>query len=171
MAATTTTLRIDGASNVGDTTQATATVVGSSPTGNVILKDKTTTLGIVALAGGVATFSVTNLDFGSHPLWATYAGDGTNDPSTSATILHTVYKAKEYSDLTTRIPTLFTYEQVAPATSWTIVHNFNGYPAIDVYVMYEGQLNKIIPNSISYIDANTAQVNFTTAYAGYATAV
>jgi len=171
MAATTTTLRIDGVSKVGDTLQATATVTGSSPTGNVVLKDKTTTLGIVSLIAGVGTFTVANLSYGSHPLWVSYAGDGPNDPSVSPTVLHTVHKAGMFSDLTTRVPTLVTHEQADPATTWTITHNFGGYPMVDVYVMYEGELNKIIPSGITYVDENTVQVNFTIAYAGYATVV
>lgn len=171
MAATTTTLRINGASTVGDTLVAIATVTGAAPTGNVVLKDKTTTLGIVPLVAGVGTFNVANLNFGSHPLWVSYAGDGTNDPSVSPTVLHTVQKAMTFSDLTTRLPTLVTHEQADPATTWTIEHNFNGYPMVDVYVMYEGALNKILPSGITYVDANTVQVNFSTAYAGYATVV
>ena len=35
----------------------------------------------------------------------------------------------------------------------------------------EGELNKIIPSGITYVDENTVQVNFTIAYAGYATVV
>lgn len=148
-----------------------ATVTGAAPTGNVVLKDKTTTLGIVPLVGGVGTFNVANLSFGSHALWVSYAGDGTNDASVSLTSLHTVHKAPTYSDLSTRLPSLVKHEQDVPATTWTITHNFNGYPMVDVYVMYEGALNKIIPSGITYVDANTVQVNFSTAYAGYATVV
>jgi hypothetical protein len=70
-----------------------------------------------------------------------------------------------------RIATVYRHEQVTPATTWTIVHNLLDYPIVDVYVMYGGDLQKIIPSAVNYIDNTTCTVVFTTAFAGYATVV
>lgn len=63
------------------------------------------------------------------------------------------------------------HEQSTPAATWTIAHGLKDYPIVDVYVMYEGDLQKIIPSAITYVDLDTCTVDFTTPYAGYATVV
>jgi hypothetical protein len=70
-----------------------------------------------------------------------------------------------------RIATAYTHTQDTPSATWTIVHGLNDYPIVDVFVQYNGALNKIIPQGISYVDAKTCTVQFSTAYAGYATVV
>ena len=49
--------------------------------------------GTVMIASG-ASFTTSKLDAGYHPISARYSGDGGNAPSTSATVVHVVSKAK-----------------------------------------------------------------------------
>lgn len=171
MVQTTTTLKLDGASVVGDVFQITAIVQGSSPTGTVTLKDGSNSLRSVALIGGTGTFTISGLQFGTHTFWVSYLGDPDNEPSDSPSVLHMVRKAVPEGELTRFIPTLFSFEQSSAVKDWVIAHGLGRYPVVDVYVMFEGQMNKIIPSGITYVDLNTLQVNFTKAYSGYATMV
>ena len=71
---------------VGQNITFTVTVTSNSPdiTGSVTLKDGATALGSAPVnAAGVATFTLSNLAFGSHNLTATYPGDTNHSPSTS----------------------------------------------------------------------------------------
>lgn len=63
------------------------------------------------------------------------------------------------------------FEQSTPATVWTINHNLGVYPVVDAFVTYEGELQKIIPSAVTFIDTNTVQLSFSTAQAGFATVV
>jgi len=71
----------------------TARIAGSGalvPTGNIVFRDGTTTLGTAALDGtGAATLSPTGLAVGSHTISASYAGD-TNFSAASATLVETI---------------------------------------------------------------------------------
>jgi hypothetical protein len=71
--------------------------------------------------------------------------------------------------LTRRIATLFRHEQPTAAAVWTIVHGLNDYPIVDVYVDFQNEIHKIIPGSVTYTNANTVTVTFTTPFSGYAT--
>lgn len=68
-----------------------------------------------------------------------------------------------------RIARTVRHEQTTPSKTWTIVHNLGDYPIVDVFVIFNDVLQKIMPASISYVDANTCSVSFTTAFSGYAT--
>lgn len=72
----------------------TATVTGSgggTPTGTVVFKEGTSTLGTATLNGtGVATFSTSSLVPGQHSITAAYGGDTLNLPATSAVLTQTV---------------------------------------------------------------------------------
>ena len=73
----------------------TATVQGSvitspSPTGNVIFKDGSTTLGNATLTGGVASFSTTSLSRGRHYIVAMYAGDPNFNANRSGVLIQVV---------------------------------------------------------------------------------
>lgn len=72
----------------------TATVTGSGggkPTGSVVFKDGTNTIGTVALnTTGVATFSTSSLVPGAHSITAAYGGDTLNLPATSGVLTQTV---------------------------------------------------------------------------------
>lgn len=89
--ATTTTLaRTSGASPsaFGASLAFTATVSGASPTGNVAFYDDTTLLGTIALNGSSqATLTTSGLSVGYRPITASYLGNATNAPSTTATSL------------------------------------------------------------------------------------
>ena len=87
-AVTTTTLALTSGSTpaaVGASLTLTATVAGTSPTGNVTFYDGVTLLSTVALNGSFqAAFTTTSLALGTHPITARYAGNTANDPSVSA---------------------------------------------------------------------------------------
>lgn len=68
----------------------TATVVGSSPTGIVIFKEDTLTLGTAPLVAGRAVITHAMLSIGTHPIRAEYQGDTNNRPSTSAVVTQRV---------------------------------------------------------------------------------
>ena len=60
----------------------------------------------------------------------------------------------------------FQFTQVTGSSTWTINHNLNTYtPLVDVY---DSIYNQLIPASVSSISANTTQITFSTAQAGYA---
>src|SRR5205085_9079019 len=74
----------------------TATVVAvapaaGTPSGTVTFFDGATNLGSAALdASGQATLSIASLAVGSHSLSASYSGDGTVEPTSSAMLPQTV---------------------------------------------------------------------------------
>jgi len=71
-----------------------------------------------------------------------------------------------YADATVRI----NYQQVTAATTWTIVHGIGTTcPCVDAYTLQGGSYSQIFPEHVYAIDANTVQLVFTQAYAGYAT--
>ncbi|HWJ97244.1 MAG TPA: ice-binding family protein [Acidimicrobiales bacterium] len=74
----------------GATTELTATVTGSTPTGTVEFFDGTSSLGSATVVGGTATLSITTLTPGDHTITAVYSGDGANATSTSAPVVVTV---------------------------------------------------------------------------------
>lgn len=70
-----------------------------------------------------------------------------------------------------RIATSFTHEQTVPSTTWTLVHNIGGYPIVDAYTMKDGELLKIVPAAVTYVDENTCTLTFSVARTGFATVV
>ena len=64
----------------------TATVSGHAPTGTVIFRNGSTTLGAVALNSGRASLTISNLPVGADSIVATYSGDGNNLTSSSAAL-------------------------------------------------------------------------------------
>jgi hypothetical protein len=174
MASTTTVLTVDsGVSYFSNSFVLTAKVTGSNLTGTVTFKAGGTTVGShVVDSNGVATATVTGLAVGSYTMSASYGADASNDPSSSVGVYHEVKRDLGWDgSMTKRLPRIVTHNQDTPSADWVIVHNFNGYPITDVYVMYNGDWNKIIPKTITYTDANTVTVSFSEAYAGYATVV
>jgi hypothetical protein len=98
-AATTTTLTSSGSPSVlGTNVTFTAAVTGSAPTGSVAFtSDGTTLIGCSAAAlptgsanSKTVTCSTASLAAGTHSIVATYAGDATNNGSTSATLSQVV---------------------------------------------------------------------------------
>jgi hypothetical protein len=83
--------------------------VHAGATGSVAFLDGTTILGTGTInAAGVASFATSTLTIGSHPITASYGGDSSYDPATSALLVQTVSK----------IPTLVT---IAESTSAQLV--------------------------------------------------
>jgi hypothetical protein len=66
-----------------------------------------------------------------------------------------------------RVATEYTHTQSDPATTWTVAHNFAGYPIIDVYVDSGGELIRVLP-TITFVDNNTATVDFAQPQSGFA---
>lgn len=60
----------------------------------------------------------------------------------------------------------FQFTQATGSSTWTVNHNLNtSTPLVDVY---DSTYNQLIPASVSSISANTTQITFSTAQAGYA---
>ena len=68
----------------------TATVSPGSATGTVTFYDNGGQIGSGSLSGGTATFSTSALAVGSHPITASYGGDGNYNGSTSTALSQTV---------------------------------------------------------------------------------
>ena len=60
------------------------------------------------------------------------------------------------------------HTQTTPSASWMITHGLKDKPSVSVQVMYNGELQTILPNNIEYVDNNTVIVHFTSAYSGSA---
>jgi hypothetical protein len=87
--------------NQSVTFTATVTPQGSgTPTGTVTFTDGATTLGVVALKNGTAALSSSMLVAGAHSITASYGGDASFRPSTSASLPQTVRQATTTTALT-----------------------------------------------------------------------
>jgi uncharacterized protein (TIGR03437 family) len=91
-ATTTTLISSANPSAAGQLVTFTAVVSGSggTPTGTVIFKDGTTTLGAPSLVSGTATFTTSSLALGSHSITANYGGDSNFASSASAALTQAV---------------------------------------------------------------------------------
>jgi len=65
----------------------------------------------------------------------------------------------------------YTHVQSTPSSTWNVVHNLGTYPVTDVIVMVSGVEKKILPKAVIFVDENTIQVQFSTAFAGKVRAV
>ena len=66
---------------------------GGTPTGSINFSDGTATLGVVALTNGTASLNFSMLAAGAHAITASYGGDASFGPSTSAALNQTVSQA------------------------------------------------------------------------------
>jgi len=73
--------------------------------------------------------------------------------------------------LTQRVATSYDHVQSTPSATWTIVHNLGAYPIVDAYIEYAGELQRILPSAVTYVDENTCTLSFATPRAGFATVV
>jgi len=63
----------------------------------------------------------------------------------------------------------YNHVQAGATTVWLINHNLaSPVVVLDVYVDNLGNLEKILPSEVKYIDDDTTQVTFTTAQTGNA---
>ena len=84
---TTPTLTTSGTPSVfGQNVTFTATLAPTAATGTVTFLDGATVLGTGTLTAGVATFAISTLAIGTHPIVATYGGDAIYSNSTSNTV-------------------------------------------------------------------------------------
>lgn len=75
---------------------------GGQPTGSIVFKDGTTTIGTVQISGSApVTFTTSSLSVGSHSITAFYAGDVNDSPSTSAVVVEVVQQATTTTALST----------------------------------------------------------------------
>ena len=104
---TTTVATSDNSTVFGESVTFTATVTpqvaGSTPTGTVTFKDGATTIGTGTLDGGSppqATFTTSALSVATHPITASYGGDGNFSGDASPSINQVVAKAATTTTLT-----------------------------------------------------------------------
>lgn len=71
----------------------------------------------------------------------------------------------------TRVATNYQHVQASPASTWTIEHNLNDYPIVDVIVDGGGFLVKLMPTTVTYVDEMTCVLTFSTPRSGYASVV
>jgi hypothetical protein len=91
-------------STYGATVIFTVTVSSTAgiPTGTVIFKNGSSTLGTRTLSGGMATFATSTLALGNHSITAVYAGSSNFLGSTSSVLMQTV-KAKSTTSVTSSL--------------------------------------------------------------------
>lgn len=71
--------------------------------------------------------------------------------------------------LTQQIPaTSFQFTQAEASTSWVVLHKLGLYPTVDVYVLYGGVTQKILPLSVTYDNVNQITISFSTGMTGLA---
>jgi hypothetical protein len=88
---TTTTVTSSSPTSIfGQSVTFTATVSPSAATGTVQFFDGATSLGNVALSGGTASLTIATLAPGTHPITASYGGDGNFFGSASSSLTQTV---------------------------------------------------------------------------------
>lgn len=54
-----------------------------------------------------------------------------------------------------------TIDIINPSTNWVITHNLNKHVTTDVFVMRDGSLTKILPNSVEYLNLQQVRITFT----------
>jgi len=64
---------------------------------------------------------------------------------------------------------IYRHVQESASNAWTIVHGMATYPIVDVYILANGVVQKILPLSVVYVDQNTVRINFSTPQTGFAT--
>ena len=64
--------------------------------------------------------------------------------------------------------TSFTHKQPVASDTWVIKHNLNCKPVVQVFVMVDGKLQRIIPKGIKCDTQMQVTVSFTAPFAGHA---
>lgn len=101
----------------------------------------------------------------SYALTASYAANVPQTASYALSALSSSYAAT--ASFANSFPDQgFQFTQATGSSTWTVNHNLNTFtPLVNVY---DSIYNQLIPASVSSIDANTTQITFSTAQAGYA---
>lgn len=71
--------------------------------------------------------------------------------------------------MTYRVASLYRHEQTEASDTWTIAHGIGAYPCVDVYVTSGGDLIKVMPEEVTYIDGQTCVLTFSEPLTGFAT--
>jgi hypothetical protein len=129
--------------------QSTSTTSGV-PTGSITLADGSTTLCVVALSAGAATFTTSSLTLGAHNLSASYSGDANFLPSSSATAELAVGAASQSIPKGSSATYSFSVAMLGAAMSSPIALAVQGVPT--------GATSSINP---SYIPPGGAVTSFT----------
>lgn len=136
-----------------------------SPGGQVTFSEGATVLGTAPIQPGfferpVAGLTVRDLAVGTHRITATYAGDANNAPSTSATVIVTVTKARSGTTLsTTPVPPATVYS-LNGSTVWRVTQNgkhakyFTDAAAVDLAVNRLGKVYLAESTRVLTIGAN-----------------
>lgn len=73
--------------------------------------------------------------------------------------------------LTRRVALTYNHVQDTASTTWTIVHGLQDYPIVDVYITLAGELQKVLPQAVTYVNPTTCVVTFSEAVSGYASVI
>ena len=73
--------------------------------------------------------------------------------------------------LSPQVATNYTFEQTGEASTWVITHNLQRYPVVDVFILNEGDIERIMPDTVTYTNKNTVTLGFSAPRAGYVTVV
>jgi hypothetical protein len=129
--------------------------------------------GSIIITGSLETTSITGSLFGtasqavssSYAVTASYVSGSSNSSISSSYALSSSYAST--SSYAFAFPDQgFQYTKSPGSTTWNIVHNLNTRtPLVDVY---DSGYNQLIPSGVTSVDANTTQISFSTAQAGYA---
>ena len=117
--------------------------------------------GITGSLFGTASWAISS----SYALTASYVSGSSNSAVSASYALSASYAVT--SSYAFAFPDQgFGYTQSPGSTTWTIVHGLNTrIPLVDVY---DSSYNQLIPAGVVSIDANTIEITFSTAQAGYA---
>lgn len=73
--------------------------------------------------------------------------------------------------LTKQVSVTYRHVQDTPSDLWQLTHNLGMHPIIEVYTLDGGDLLKLIPRRITYVDDNNAELEFSFPITGFATVV
>lgn len=62
---------------------------------------------------------------------------------------------------------IWSFEQIAPATIWTINHGMSDMPLTEISINVNGEYVKAFPKSQTYPDTNTIVIEWTVPQSGY----
>ncbi len=64
---------------------------------------------------------------------------------------------------------IYEHTQDVASDTWVVEHNLGVYPAIDVFIPFEGDTLRIMPLGITYDSPNQCTVTFSSPRTGFAT--
>lgn len=138
---------------------------GETPTGTLSIDDGATSLAQLSLSAGASTFTSSSLSPGTHSITAVYAGDATNQGSTSSPLMLTI--APISAAVTPSTPTTVSAgASVTASVSITAAASYAGSVNLGCAVTYLGQGRDANPPACSL---NPASITLTAGSTGTAT--